>query len=68
MRKYTTDDLINLAKIGNFGDETTNSLALQAFARLKQLELENSHLKTLLNALVAPPLAAPVTAPKKETK
>jgi len=25
-------------------------------------------LKTLLNAPVAPPLAAPVTAPKKETK
>lgn len=47
-KKYSTDDLIQFAKVGHFGNETMNSLVLQALFHLKQLEAENAALKAAL--------------------
>lgn len=44
MRSYTTDDLIQLARLGRFGNPEMNQLAASAFIHLKRLEAENKRL------------------------
>ena len=43
--KYTTDDLLQLTKLGRFGNSEMNALAASAFILLKKLQLENVALR-----------------------
>jgi hypothetical protein len=42
---YSLDDLLQLTKLGRFGNDEMNRLAAQAFLYAKRLERENKSLK-----------------------
>lgn len=46
---YSTDDLIRMARLGNFGQ--MSNVAGRAFARLRQLEVENAELRQRVTEL-----------------
>lgn len=45
---YTTDDLIKMGQLGNYGNYSL--VVTRALIRLKQLELENKELKSILES------------------
>lgn len=46
---YSTDDLIRMARLGNFGQ--FSNVAGRAFVRLRQLEVENQELRQRVTEL-----------------